>query len=385
MLASPMLRPARNVRATATQQSPYIICAAAVAAICCVASTAGKPDAAVRFVVTADAHYGISRPAFRGGTNVGAQTVNRALVSAMNRLGVPVDFVAEAGDIANRQEGVGADAIQSASTSWGQFEHDYIEGVTLRDRAGRRTPILVVPGNHESSNAVGFYQPMTPSIDTGPMVAIFNLMMRPKTVRTLGTFDYARDRIWYSRDYGGVHFVFVSLWPDSAARRWLEADLARVAPTMPVLLVTHDQPDVEAKHLRNPNGRHDINDVDRFENLLSDTLADGQTIDTPTVIEQRALESFLHRHANILGYFHGNSNWNQFYDWNGPDGTIGLHVFRVDSPMKGKASLSDERRLSFQVATIDPARRELTVREYLWNTATWGDQVTVALKVSSRP
>jgi hypothetical protein len=173
----------------------------------------------------------------------------------------------------------------------------------------------------------------------------------------------------------------------------MEKDLAGVSASTPVIIFTHDQPDVEAKHFINPNGRHDINATDKFENLLSDTLADGTTIEAPTEVEQRALETFLAHHRNITAYFHGNSNWNQFYDWIGPGGTVVLHTFRADSPMKGDLSSHDERKLSFQVVTIDTASRLLTARECLWNAdpahpngaIQWGGSTTVALQPRPLP
>ena len=160
-----------------------------------------------------------------------------------------------------------------------------------------------------------------------------------------------------------------------------------------MIVFTHDQPDVEAKHFINPNGRHDVNATDRFENLLADTFADGTTIDASSVTEQRALEAFLGRHRNITAYFHGNSNWNQFYDWVGPGRSVVLHTFRVDSPMKGDVSSRDERKLSFQVVTIDTASRLMTVRECLWNAdprhpdgpIEWGGSTTVALQPRPMP
>src|SRR5262249_46395828 len=152
------------------------------------------------------------------------------------------------------------------------------------------------------------------------------------------TFDYDRDRVLYARDVGGVHFVFLQVWPDSLGRAWMERDLARVPSTTPVAIVVHDQPESQAKHFINPNGTHDINAVDQFENLLSDSFADGPTADSPTTIEQAALEAFLEKHPNVTAYFHGNSNWNEIYDWKGPHGRAALHTFRVDSPMKGRYS-----------------------------------------------
>ena len=220
------------------------------------------------------------------------------------------------------------------------------------------------------------------------MVEMYNAMMRPRTPRTTSTFDFTRDKVYFSRNLGGLHLVFVQVWPDSQARAWIENDLKSVSESTPVFLFTHDQPDVEAKHLTNPNGRHDVNATDQFENLLADTFVDGTTIEDASLIEQRQLEAFLARHRNITAYFHGNSNWNQFYDWVGPDGRIALHTFRVDSPMKGAVSAADERRLSFQVVTIDSASRVMTVRECLWNAdpahpdapLAWGSSTTVALE-----
>ena len=201
------------------------------------------------------------------------------------------------------------------------------------------------------------------------------------------TFNHGTDRVQYSRTVGGVHFVFMTVWPDSTARAWLETDLRFVGRTMPVVVFTHDQPEAQAKHFTNPNGTHDINATDKFENLLSERLADGATIEAPTVIEQRALERFLERHPNISAWFHGNSNWNEFYEWSGPDRSVALNVFRVDSPIKGAISADDERRLSFHVATIDTATLRMTVRECLWNSEPsrpsaplkWGESITVGL------
>jgi hypothetical protein len=357
----------------------------------------------VHFVFTSDAHYGITRGTFRGRHDVNAHTVNQALVAAINTLperrlpadgGVDagtrigeVDFVAEGGDIANREEGAGPDAIQRAADSWRQFSADYLDGLTLTDRSGRRSPVFIVPGNHDASNAVGFYKPMTPSIDKTAMVEIYNRMVHPDRPPTTATFEYSRDKVCFARDFGGVHFVYVQIWPDSSVRSWLDENLSRVATSTPVVLFAHDQPDSEAKHFGNPNGAHDINALDKFENLLVDEFADSRRSDVPAVTEQRAFEAFARRHPNLVAYFHGNSNWNQFYDWKGPDRTVALHVFRVDSPMKGAVSAKDETRLSFQVAAIDPGARRLTVRECLWNaspavtspTVTWGSTATVSL------
>ena len=352
----------------------------------------------VQFVFTADAHYGITRPAFRGAKTVDARTVNRALVASINQLSTltfpvddgvhagapvgPVDFVVEGGDVSNREDVIDGQAIEKAESTWQEFRDDYRE-LRLTDHAGRATPLFVVPGNHESSNAVGFYRPMDPPKDPSALIAAYNLMMRPAVPLTAATFDYDRDRLHTSRDIGGAHFVFLHIWPDSSGRAWMTTDLEHVAPTTPVVIFTHDPPESDARHFINPNGAHDVNAADTFENLLSDRLADGPTTDAGTLVEQSALESFLSAHPNVTAYFHGHSNFNQFYDWAGPHHAITLHAFRVDSPMKGAISKDDETKLSFQIATIDMASCTMTVREVLWNahperpSLTWGESTTV--------
>lgn len=377
-----------------------------LAAITAVVVLALRPTARhdIQFVVTSDAHYGITRPTFRGRQRVDAHIVNAALVAALNTVpglqfpldgglgaGRPVgamDFVVETGDVTNRQEDNGGQTIQDAAASWAQFVTDYLEGLRLTGPAGERVPIYIVPGNHEASNAVGFYRTMSPATDVTPLVEIFNRMMAPPQPRTLSTFDYQADRVFFTRDFAGIHFVFLHIWPDSAMRARLERDLQSVHRSTPVILFAHDQLDVEAKHFINPNGAHDVNATDQFENLLADQLADGTSIGAPTTIEQAQFEAFLTQHPNITAYFHGNSNWHQAYAWNGPSRTARLHAFRVDSPMKGEVSMLDETRLSFAIVTLDPTQRTMTVRECLWNTnpavpttpVVFGDAVTVALE-----
>ncbi len=354
----------------------------------------------LQFVFTSDAHYGLRRPTFRGSTDVDAAVVNAALIATVNSLpaqrfpddgGVgageavgALDLLVEGGDIANRQETTTERQIQPASDSWSQFVHDYVDGLHTQDALGQPTRLVVVPGNHDASNAVGFHKPMRPQRDDAALLSIYNLMIRPPQPLTPASFDYGRDRFFMSRDLGGLHLQFLHIWPDSAMRTRMDRDLAQVDRDTPVMVFTHDQPDVEAKHFINPNGGHDVNDHDRFENLLADTFADGPTIEADSTIEQQQFEAFVAGHANITAYFHGNSNWQQAYDWNGPGRTARLHVFRVDSPMKGAVSAQDETRLSFQVVTIDPARRVMTVRECLWNARRgqgllWGETTTVTL------
>jgi hypothetical protein len=371
------------------------------------ASAAGPTP--VTFVFTSDVHFGITRGNFRGAVNVEARVVNAAMLQAINavpaavlptdeglhagqRVG-PVDFVVITGDLTNRQE-LRPVPIQSATISWGQFADCYVAGLALKDVRGRPTPLLLVPGNHDVSNAIGFSAALVPATDATSLVEIYNRTMHPAVPRTTSTYSYANDRIQYSRDFGGAHGIFLSIWPDSIARAWMESDLKAVPAGVPVFLFCHDPPDIDARHLTNPNGKHDINNRDRFENVVGDIYADAAPgeaqPDGPTLVEQRALASFLKAHRNIVGYFHGHSNWNEFYTWKGPDDDLALSVFRADSPMKGKLSGKEEAKLSFQVVVYDVASHRLTSRECLWNaqagTATaaplaWGASKTVNIAV----
>ena len=359
--------------------------------------------AEIQFVFTSDPHYGITRNTFRGASKVDAHTVNAAMIAKINTLSnvkLPadgginagkivgaIDFVVEAGDIANRQEGASEKSIQSASISWDHFKTDYIDGLNIKDRNGNKSPLFILPGNHDISNAIGFYKPMVPATDAASMAGIFNLMMNPAVQRTKDTYNYAGDKIHYSLNLGGIHFVFITLWPDSAERKWMAEDLKSIENSTPVIIFAHDEPEIETKHFINPNGNHDINGKDKFENLLADQFAGGKTIDDPTTIEQISLETFFNSNPNISTYFHGNDHWKRFRDWTGPDNTVAVHTFGVDSPMKGEVSKDNETKLSFYLVTIDSKARLMSVRECLWNVdpskpdapVAWGDTITVAL------
>src|SRR5689334_15483226 len=80
-------------------------------------SQTGAPEV-INMVFSSDAHYGISRKSFRGDSNVTGTVVNAAMIKQINSLpgaeipndgGVnagntvgPIDFIVQAGDIANR-------------------------------------------------------------------------------------------------------------------------------------------------------------------------------------------------------------------------------------------------------------------------------------------
>ncbi len=360
----------------------------------------------VQFVYTSDLHYGASR-SFRG-ANVDAGVVNKALVNQINTLpdktfpddeGVnageiigTIDYVIITGDITDRQE-VGPPQIQAAAISWGQFAADFLNGITLKNRDGQEAGLLLECGNHDVSNAIGYPKPVYPLTDATAMVNIYNLMLAPSAPRTNNTYNYTIDKISYSKDIAGVHLLFANIWPDSAQRIWMEKDLANVISTTPVIIFTHDQPDCEAKHFTNPNGTHDINSIDRFENVVEERFKDADTIDIESTIEQRNLVMFLKAHQNIKAYFHGNDCRNEFYVYKGPDNDINLNVFRVDSPMKGTISgtesedlTGDETKLSFQTIVIDGDSKTMTVRECLWNPSgsaspiIWGTSSTISLR-----
>ncbi|MDR3652304.1 MAG: metallophosphoesterase [Paludibacter sp.] len=364
-----------------------------------------QSNGVVQFVYTSDLHYGIFRT-FRGEQHVESSTVNQAMIRQMNALPIvafpsdgginagkkvgSIDYMIITGDITNRQQ----TGIQSATASWAQFSADYLnDGITLKNKENQPIPFLLECGNHDVSNAIGFPKPMSPLTDATSMVNIYNRMMQPLTPKTTETYNFNTDKINYTRDIAGVHFMFVTMWPDSANRIWMEKDLANISLKTPVIILTHDEPECEAKQFTNPNGNHDINPTDKFENQVEERLKDGTTSKAGTIMEQRGLVAFLKAHKNIKAYFHGNTNSNEFYTYTGPDNDISLHVFRVDSPMKGdysgnqaKDGKGDETKLSFQVISLNGDTKTLTVRECLWNTAgaaspiVWGQTSTIRLE-----
>jgi len=331
----------------------------------------------IQFVFTSDVHYGITRKAFRGNENVDAHIVNTAMIAQINTLpgivlpddkGVRsgkkigcVDYLVETGDIANRQE----PPYQPATASWKQFTKDYFHQLVIKNNSGKPTQLLFVPGNHDVSNAIGFYREMIPAIDPTSMVGIYNAMVQPSIPKTNARFNYVTDKVNYSKNISGVHFVFITIWPDSATRIWFSKDLEKVSSSTPVILFAHDPPEGDMKHFTNPNGAHDINATDKFENLLPEQFKD---VTQSTVIEQNGLVAFLKAHPNIKAYFHGHTNYNEMYTYKGPDNDIALSTFRADSPMKGRYSAVDETKLSFQFITIDTRTKQMTVRECLWDT-----------------
>ncbi|MEO8887237.1 MAG: metallophosphoesterase [Mucilaginibacter sp.] len=338
----------------------------------------------INIVFTSDAHYGFTRKNFRGNTEVSGHKVNAAMISQINTLpgltlpadgGVNqakpvkyIDYLIQTGDITNRME----IPIQTAAASWKEFNEDYLHALTVKNSNGKPAKVFMVPGNHDISNAIGYYKPMAPQTDASSIANIYNLMMHPAKPLTAQNYNYHTNKVNYSRNIGNIHFMFITLWPDSAERIWMEKDLATVPRTMPVMIFTHDQPTCEAVHFTNPTAPYKIIPGNPFENLTEEHYKEGNAVDkknSSTDIEQRGWVKFLKAHPNIKAYFHGNSNWNEYYVYHGPDNDVSLPVFRVDSPMKGKYSAKDESLLSFQLISIDPNKQKLTVRECLWNKA----------------
>jgi len=356
-------------------------------------------DSVIQFVFCSDLHFGLTKPVFRDKVNVSSAVVNAAMVAKMNELpllNLPNDngiaagkkikgiaAVIITGDICNRQE----KDIQSASVSWKQFEEDYIDHLQLKDSKGNKTKLLLTPGNHDISNAVGFHRPMQPLTDKASMIGMYNLMIEPAVLKTENTYDFSTDKIHYSKNIGGIHFIFVDAWPDSAERVWMEKDLRSVSGSTPVFLFTHSMPDVEARFFVNPDGDHSINEKDKFENLVTETFKDGSSVEDKAIMEQKAFAAFIQQHQNIKAYFHGHTNYTEYYNWKGPDQNISLPCFRTDSPMKGRYSAKDETKLAFELISIDTVKKMMTVRECLWNAnpavptaaVTWGISINSVL------
>ena|GEM_PF-859756 len=366
------------------------------------------------FLYTSDAHYGIKRSVVFGSYSNAVQ-VNSLMIRSMNNMpnellpsdfGIkagqqvgPIDFIAMTGDIANRMQA----PVQTATASWGQFKNDYINNVTILAKDGKKAGLYLTPGNHDVSNAIGYTKTMSPATDDAVMFNLYNMFMSPAVPLVAGGYNYASQRIVYSKDIGGVHFVFLSMWPDKTIRPLIDADLAAMSnKNMPVVLFTHDQPDIETKHLSSDLTNYVVTPVTldwtkKFENLVTDVVADNDTTgvlstNSPSTTAQKGLADWLATKKNIVAYFHGNDNYSQNYTWPGTSNQLNLNVFRVDSPMKGVISgidaadgKGDPTKLAYNVVTIDAAAQYMTVREYLWQQKKWGaSPITVSLAVRSK-
>ena len=259
------------------------------------------------------------------------------------------DAVISTGDIANRMEGTDERLIPSASECWALFEQQYINGVSLKNRAGKAAEVLAIPGNHDVTNAVGFYRAMAPAKDNGSLLAMYNRANNASL--TSEAFDAKRDKVFLSREYGGVRLLFVQMCLTArpghgSARNWpasLPASRCCCSPTISRTLrrSTSSTPTVPGTSTRRTSSR-----------IWFPTCPASQGQGSPGQGTPE-LAAFLKKHPAIVAYFHGNENYNEFYTWGGPDNDIAMPVFRVDSPMKGNVSGKDEKRLSFQVVSID--------------------------------
>ena len=373
--------------------SPAIAMAACVTlSLFCASARAEQ----INFIYTSDLHYGITKTNFDGSTNVGAQAVNEAMIDKMNAMpnvALPngqkvgaIDFVAITGDIANRAE----TGIQSATASWNQFQSDFLGNnlntaggrLNLTTSAGAATPLYLLPGNHDISNAIGY---PTVTKDATSVVQIYNRMApySGQTPITNATYSYPTDRLNYSVDVGGVHMMFVNMWPDRAVQQWMNTDLTKVAKDTPTLLFTHAPINpAETKVFGDP-----ANPTKTAQGVIPYTLGTGPNQYTSFTAAAAELTTWLKDHPEVKAYFAGHDNFSEFgTQVTDPATGAAISTFRVDSPMKGNVSASDETKLSFDVFTIDTDNKTLTAREYLWNSTgnaatsgAWGTIETIAI------
>src|SRR5689334_3701161 len=125
----------------------------------------------IRIVFTSDVHFGLKKASFRNADSVSSFEVNRAMAASIRALG-KIDAIIITGDIANREE----NSIQSATASWRQFEQVY---------KSLHIPLLLLPGNHDISNALGYYKPMSPLTDKGSLAGIYSSMHNYRNLDTV--------------------------------------------------------------------------------------------------------------------------------------------------------------------------------------------------------
>lgn len=348
----------------------------AVCAITCSLLANAANAELINFVFTSDPHYGITRT-FGGNTGVSSQAVNQAMIQKMQALQgtqfandgkigagqtINFNFMVVTGDFANRNES----GAPVATTSWNQFKADYLDAKPLGN-----IPVYLTPGNHDVSNAIGL-QTKVGTIDNAALAGVYNYENNASVDSTFlkgfANYQAGRDQLDYKISIadGRIDLMFINMWPDKATRNgWMANNLT----TNPTLLFTHDQPDVEAKHFAtsDPTGQKS------YEGLITSLgglgTAPTNVVGGVATDEMNALSDYLYAHNQIKGYFHGNNNYNQFYQFGG------TNVFRADSPMKGNYSGTDESLLSFQVVSIDTDSMQMVSREYLWNqgiNGVWG-------------
>ena len=344
----------------------------------------------VHFVFVSDMHYGLTRT-FNGKVCT-TEEVCATMLEVINALpgshlpdddGIGagqviggLEMIINGGDVINRQE-IG---IQSATASWKQFKAGFLDKVTTKTKSGEKTELYVLPGNHDVSNAIGYYRPMEPSTDAFGMTGIYNLMFRPKIPKTAENYNYATDKINLSIVRFNVCFFFVNIWPGVAEQQWMAARLNELPSGTPALIFAHDPPNVPVSHLTNPMPPHDINSIAQFINMIPEMPAsDGSAVEV-----QRGFVQFFATHQNMKAYFHGHINYNEFYVYTGSDDNVHLYTFRADSPMRGRYSVNDQSLSSFIVASINTSTMQMTVRECFWargdGRIEWGQSNTIELR-----
>ena len=127
-----------------------------------------------------------------------------------------IDFIVATGDLTNRGS-----------------PREY---ATLREVAGSSpAPIVMIPGNHDHLTPP--HGSELPRVDVhGCFTQNWERFIGPR---------------WFSFDHAGIHFIVLD-WSTHELgldrweqERWLQADLAAVAPDMPWVLLMHDQPSGE--------------------------------------------------------------------------------------------------------------------------------------------
>ncbi|BDU77677.1 immunoglobulin-like domain-containing protein [Mesoterricola sediminis] len=376
----------------------------------------------IQFIHVSDLHFGdalAAAAAFQGAsTTVDALDVNTAMRDAVNTLSTATapsdygvgagtvfgsfDFMANTGDMASRTQS-GSYNGNTAAQSWAQFTKVWLEGVTLKDNNGNALPQHLTPGNHDVANALGGPETLIGGIDPTALAGIYNLGMNPATPVTNATFDYNQHKVFFTKVYGGVHFVFLNQWLDAEMQEKLAAYLSGVGTSTPVMLFAHMPPEQNGANFRDPSTTGvDFPFGAGFANLFRDPMsasnivAPATTITTATVPTKEVadLAAFLKARKNVIAWFNGHDNFTQYRTWNGENSVLinnsmtqlSIPVFRCDSPVKGKDSGKDAKKLAFNVVTIDPAKKEFTVRECLWNKSNtkgaavaWGQTQTFSL------
>ncbi len=365
-----------------------------------------------------------------------ANTINQALLASLNQVSTltfpsdggvhagqavgGIDLLAVTGDMANRYENNGGtyqNTVQTDATSWQQFCATYFPtsaggGMSLKTGANAAPALLLSPGNHDISNAIGYFD-LNP-FGTVPVGQDATSLCAMIQVASGGTLSYAVgaapsyvtggtlgagvspstfsealftakngagayvNKPDYSLTINGIHFISLSAWPDSGTRAWIDNDLLGVPITTPVMLFTHCYPDVDTS-LLTPNPDTGPFTGKTYQCVVSDKVDPSEVGSTGTVVEQLAMTTWIKTHPNIVAYFHGHTNFNEMYTYTGPNNDIALNCFRIDSPMKGALSAAaplptataawqqnPTSLLSFQLATIDSATMHMTVREIRW-------------------